>query len=311
MRVTNSMMVNSFLSNLSKNSAQVDNYQNQLSSGHKINRLSDDPIGVINMLGAKSKLNKLDMYSNSISDANSWLSQTESSLTELNSVVKSVYEKAVQAGNGTLSTTDKQAMAKVVEQMRQQVVQIGNTSYGGRYIFGGYNTTTTPFTTDSSGTVLYNGVDLNTASSTVTDALKAQTIQYSTGINIMTDVSVNGVQAMGTGENNLNKILSDFETALNADADSTTLSAFTDKLSGKQQDILSQLADVGGKTNRLDLMTTANSDDESNYTEVLSKAEDVDVAQVTMNLKMAEAVYDASLQVGAMVIQPTLLDFLK
>jgi flagellar hook-associated protein 3 FlgL len=124
-------------------------------------------------------------------------------------------------------------------------------------------------------------------------------------------VSITGAQLMGTGTDNLNQILTDFETALNTNADTATLSSFMTKLQGKQQDVLSSLADVGGREKRLEMMSNANDDDKTNYTQALSNVEDVDQAQATMDFKMAEAVYRSALQVGAQVIQPTLLDFLK
>lgn len=312
MRITNNMMMSNFLSDLNHNMTSVQKYQDQLSSGQRIRNLSDDPVGIITALGAKEKLNKLDMHTKTVGDANSWLKQTETSLDQVNETIKQVYEETVKASNGTLSATDKQAEATFIEQMRQQIVQAGNSTFGGRYIFGGYNTTTPPFTYNGvTGELDYNGVDLVTAPAATTNALGAQVIQYATGVNVKTDVSINGVQLMGTGTDNLNQILTDLVSALNANADSTTLQGFVDKLNDKQQDVLSQLADVGGRTNRLNMMADAYSDDESNYTEVYSNVVDADIAQATMDFKMAQAVYTSALQVGSMVIQPTLVDFLK
>lgn len=311
MRVTNSMMMSSFLNNINGNMSLLEKYQQQLSTGKKINQLSDDPIGIMSLLDAKSKLRKLDMQNTSIGDAQSWIDQTDTSLQELNNVIEQVYNKTLGAANGTLTGDDRNAVAQFVEQMRQQAIQIGNSSYGGKYIFGGYNTTSEPFQVDGSGTLQYDGVDLATAPAATTDALKAQVITYSTGTNISTDVSVTGVDVMGTGANNLNKILSDLETALTGGAGTDVLSDFAGKLQDKQGNVLALLADVGGRSNRLQMMTNENSDNEINYTQVESNVEDADQALATMNFKMAETVYRSALQVGAMVIQPSLLDFLK
>jgi flagellar hook-associated protein 3 FlgL len=306
------MMINSFMGNINNNMSLMQKYQDQLSSGRRILNLSDDPIGIMASMDAKLKLRKLDMHNASIGDAKSWLAQTETSLNELNDVLSQVYENTVNAANGTMTTEDKQATAKLIEQLRQHVVQIGNASYGGRYIFGGYNTTSEPFTADpATGALLYDGVDLATAAPAQVSALQSQVVRYSTGVNITTDVSLNGVDLMGSGTDNLDKLLGDLIDALNSGANTDSLTVFVGKLQGKQQDILSQLAVVGRRTNRLDLMEMTNADDELNYTDVLSKVEDVDQAQATMNFKMAEAIYRAALDVGARVIQPTLMDFLR
>jgi flagellar hook-associated protein 3 FlgL len=311
MRITNSMMVKNFMADLNKNMTKVDKYQYQLSTGRRIRYLSDDPIGIMASLSARSKLSKLDMHNASIGDAKSWLTQTETALEQINSVITKLYESAVAAANGTMNGDDKLVAAEEVKQLRDHVVQLGNSTYGGRYIFGGYNTTTAPFTYDAFGTLLYNGVDLVTAAPAVTGALQAQVIRYSTGVSITTDVAINGVDLMGTGANNMDAVIGDFQTALETNAPSATLSAIVGTLQNKQKDILSLLADVGGRLSRLDLMSASNSEDGQNYTEVLSNVEDADQAQATMDFKMAETVYRSALAVGAQVIQPTRLDFLK
>ncbi len=311
MRITNNMMMNNFMSNLNFNMTVMGKYQDQLSSGKRITKLSDDPIGIMSTLDAKSKLRKLDMHNNTIGDAQSWLAQTETSLRELNDMLVKAYENTVVAANGTMSSDDKEATAEIIEQIRQHAVQLGNSTYGGRFIFGGYNTTTEPFAYDASGKLLYNGTDLVSATSAEVGALQAQVIQYSTSVNVATTVSVNGVDIMGAGDDNLNKILSDLVTALRSDGSSSTISSFIGKLQSKQQNTLSLLADVGGRINRLDMMESSNAENEINYTEILSKVEDIDQAEVTMQFAMAEAVYRSALAVGARVISPTLMDFLS
>lgn len=310
MRITNSMMVRNFMSDLNRNMLKVDKYQYQLFTNRRIRYLSDDPIGVMSCLGARSKLSKLEMHNASISDAKSWLTQTETALGQINSVLVKLYESAVAASNGTMSQVDKLVASEEVGQMREHVVQLGNSTYGGRYIFGGYNTTTAPFAY-AAGTLFYNGVDLITAPPAVTGALQAQVIRYSTGVGVNTDVSVNGVDLMGTGVDNLDAVIGEFQTALETNAPSAVLETFIGRLQAKQEDILSLIADVGGRISRLDLMAISNTEDELNYTEVLSNVEDADQAEATMNFKMAETVYRSALAVGAQVIQPTLLDFLK
>ncbi len=70
-------------------------------------------------------------------------------------------------------------------------------------------------------------------------------------------------------------------------------------------------AEIGVKTNRLELTLNRIEDDTLNLKELLSKNEDADIAEVIMNLKMQENVYQASLSGGAKIIQPTLMDFLR
>ena len=82
-------------------------------------------------------------------------------------------------------------------------------------------------------------------------------------------------------------------------------------LQDSQNHLLTLTAEVGGRLRRLDMLEARYELDSMNYREMLSNAEDVDMADVLMNIKMAEAVYQASLSAGARVIQPTLMDFLR
>lgn len=313
MRVTNNMMVQGFLRNLNTNSTMMSTYQDQLTSGKRINKLSDDPIGIMSVLDNRAKLSKLAQHTSTINNGVSWLEQSETSLREMNDMLSQIYEKTVYAANGTMSDTDKAAIGTLVGQLKDHLVQLGNATYGGRYIFGGYNTTQAPFVVDSGGNLLYNGINLadTTVPAATIAALQGQNIDFSTGANLTTTVNVTGVAVMGTGTDNLYQILTDLQTAMNTGASSTTIGGFVDKLQGKQQDVLSLLADVGGRQNRLDTMSESNADNEINYTALLSKVEDIDQAYTTMQFKMAEAIYRASLSVGAQTIQPTLLDFIK
>ncbi|AOT70028.1 flagellar hook-associated protein FlgL [Geosporobacter ferrireducens] len=88
-------------------------------------------------------------------------------------------------------------------------------------------------------------------------------------------------------------------------------SAMLDDLDKNLENILGKLSGIGAKTNRLELDQSRLEDTIINLKKLLSKAEDVDMAETIMNFKMEENVYRSALSVGARIIQPTLLDFLR
>jgi len=100
-------------------------------------------------------------------------------------------------------------------------------------------------------------------------------------------------------------------TRLESDDSSDQISQSIQKLKQKQVDVLALATDLGGRMNRIDLVKNRYEKDQINYETVKSKVEDADLAEVVMNLKMAEAVYQAALAIGDQVIQPSLVDFLK
>ncbi len=312
MRITNAMMVNNFLNNLNGNMSIMNTYQDQLASGRRMNKLSDDPIGLLSVLNSRSKLNKVETNTSAIEDARAWLDQSETSISEINDVLATIHENTVRAATGTMSEEDRLATAQLVKEMKAHIVDLGNASYGGRYIFGGYNTAQEPFTFDAGGNLLYNGVDLTTASTTVIDALAGQSIVYATGDSVLTEVSTTGVELFGTGADNLYAMLSDLQTTLeNPASTSADIAAFSGKVQTAQENALALEAEVGAKQNRLEAMQDSLDSNEINYTKTLSKVQDIDQAETTMQFKMAEAIYRAALEVGAKVIEPSLADFLR
>ena len=74
---------------------------------------------------------------------------------------------------------------------------------------------------------------------------------------------------------------------------------------------MAQRAVVGARVNRLELQENRLESTRIDYTELLSKNQDADMAEVIMDLKMQENVYRASLAAGARIIMPSLVDFLR
>lgn len=105
----------------------------------------------------------------------------------------------------------------------------------------------------------------------------------------------------------------DAQEALDALLEEVTedISSFITKFQGHLDNLNTIRSDIGGKTNRMELVLNRIDDDNINYTQLLSNAEDADMSEIIMKLKNAENVYQASLSTGARVIQPSLVDFIK
>jgi flagellar hook-associated protein 3 FlgL len=191
------------------------------------------------------------------------------------------------------------------------VLTLGNSKTGDRYLFGGFNTINPPFQVDGgTGHLLYNGIDMYNPLDPALIAEGNQVIQYEVAHNIKAEVSIPGTQLLGTGEENIYKILDDFYNDLMSDAPATQLSQYVDKLKGVQGNLLTVESEIGGWTNRLELVMTRHDDDQLNYKTIKSKVEEIDQAEAIVKYKMTESIYIASLQISADIIQPTLVDFL-
>ena len=311
MRVTNNMLLSNYLRNISSNLGTVGKMQQQMASGKRITKISDDPIGAISSMQIRVKLYKSEQYQKNVDRALTWLDETESSVLELNDIIKRAYETAVGMSTDTMDDDERSAAAQLVKQLRDHVVTIGNAKSNDKYIFGGYNVSNAPFEVVAPGQITYNGINIKTGDAGDLNALAQDSISYAVGFNITMDVSTTGVALFGTGENNLYNVLDDFYNALEANAPCDELTGFIAKLQNGQSDVLSIAAEIGGKVNRLELIQNRFDEDILTYTDRKSNIEDVDQAEAIMNYKMAQAVYEASLQIGSNIIQPSLVNFLK
>jgi flagellar hook-associated protein 3 FlgL len=350
------MMVASYNRNQNAAQMRMHQFQNQLATQKKIVRLSDDPVNVVKSLNARSRLYDVEQYRKNIEDAKAWLTQTESALTEMNGIVIRAYELAVQAANDTFTDEDRTAMSHEIKQLRDQIAMLGNTTLGDKFIFGGFNVSSSPFVynpeeaqfsfdgdgmveVDNSGVVMYNFEDWQVdMSENDIDTELLQLLRYQINVGQEFDVSISGLDFLGHGtwqagespgdlnldkSKNIYNILNDFYTVINA---LSTLNAeegegaeilhknaqpFIDRLQEFQKHTLSQIAEVGGRIARMDLMMDRYSKDEINYTQMKSDVEDLDLAEALMWFSMTEAVYRASLGVGGRILPPSLIDFLR
>lgn len=306
MRITNSMMTNNFLNNMFTNLGNLSNLQNQAATQKRIFRLSEDPLGMSTIIMARSKLQKIDQYSNNVTSAQGWLSTTEDALMQANEMVKSAYERMVQMANGTYNEQDRAMAAKEVEAIRDQLVSVLNTKYGDKYVFGGYNTGMPPFEFDGT-TLFYNGVDFNDTAKI--DALLPQSISYEVDESEIMQVSITGAKVARIGNSNIIDIVNNAFNILNGAPGS--VGPLIEDMQNVQNHLLTTVADVGGRQSRLEIIADRFVTANLTYQELLDNVQGIDLAEVTTRLKYAESVYMATLNIGSRVIQPSLLDFLR
>lgn len=290
MRITNSMLINTVLRDLNTNMGKMSKSQEQLSSGRRINRPSDDPVSLVDSLRLRTGLTELNQYKSNAESADSWLQTTDSALDESGAILQRIRELAVQGANtGTLPQISEDAIAKEVSQLKQQLVNIGNSTIGDRYIFSGTATKTAAFT---SAGVFQGNTD---------------TIDYEIGIGVTIPVNVDGTQAFSNAFTVIDNLIADLNTSNGPNISNLRL-AQLDAVINQQLTVRSE---IGARTNRIDFALSRMSSENVNMTGLLSKTEDADMAQVITRLKMQENIYNASLSAGARIVQPTLMDFLR
>jgi len=148
MRVTQSTIYQNISQNISKITEQLKNVNEQIGSSKRINKPSDDPLGLTHALNLKGVLSRINQYGTNINHSQTWLQATESSLQSVQELITRAKILANQMSTETYNATDRANAAEEVQNIIEQLVQLGNTQVNGRYIFSGDKDRTAAFGLD-------------------------------------------------------------------------------------------------------------------------------------------------------------------
>jgi len=219
--VSTSAFYESAIFNMSKLRESTDKLQQQISTGNKLTHSYDDPLAAAQMrsLQAADTLSTADTANTNA--AKTQLTQTDDTLTQFSTLVSQLQTLATQAANGTLSTSDRQAIGSQVGAYYQNLVSLANTSdSSGHALFGGQGTGAA-YTTDASGNQVYNGT------------ATASTLSLGPGLSVATGVTgpdFLNFTANGTAKNLLS-VVKNLAAALQ-DPTTTTTAAIAAAQSG-------------------------------------------------------------------------------
>ncbi|MEJ6950165.1 flagellar hook-associated protein FlgL [Natronospora cellulosivora (SeqCode)] len=306
MRVTTGVINDNFMRNLHNNMKRLDEYNQQLSSGKKFTRPSQNPIGVTTSMGMRNVINANEQYSRNVGMAREWLYNTETVLINQGDILHRVKEQTVYAANESLSQTDRDAIAGEIAELRDEMINLANTKIGDRYLMAGKTTKIAdgeevPFLIrDGDDHVTFNGDN--------------EEIVREIGAGIRIPININGEDNFANTIDTLTALEKVIRTNEEVTVGDLTIENISDgmKVVDEMMDNnLRERAGLGARTNRLELTANRLDEEKLQAIELLSNNEDVDIADAITQLKMQEAVYRASLSIGARIMQPTLVDFLR
>lgn len=304
LRVTSNMMNSQLLLNLNRNARTMNETQLQLATGRKINKASDDPVGITYSLRYRAELSSNEQYTKNVDSALSWLDYNDTMLGQAGDVIQRLRELVVNASTGTNPQSALDSINEEVLQLKEQLVDISNSTLNGKYIFNGeqYNIKPYDFVKGTDGTY-------DVTKDITTDIGQ---IQYMVGEGVRMPISMTGNDVFGhTGDaDNLFALINTISAGLKS-GDLTAVSSQLDKIDTRLETILSARSEIGAKTNRVELMQDRLSDLNINLTELQANTEDADYEGLIMESKIQENIYNASLSVGAKIISTTLVDFIR
>lgn len=303
MRVTQSMLSSNMLRNLNTSYGKLGKLQEQLQSGKKANRPSDDPVVVVKGMKYRLEIDKVEQYQRNIGDAHTWLDTTDEALGQVGEALHRVKELTVQAATDSNTDEDRKKIQVEIAQIKEQLRDLANTKVGDNYIFTGTHT----------NEPLYKGGEANgTTNAAVTVAGGARDFK----LNVFDGISI-GVNTPGKELfERVDKFMGELSDLLNSGATGEQIGnklgdGATTELGELTELVLSTRAGVGAKQNRIEMMENRLDIQFVNVTKQMSENEDADYAETITQMATTESIHQASLSVGAKIIQSTLVDFIR
>ncbi|MRR53119.1 MAG: flagellar hook-associated protein 3 [Deltaproteobacteria bacterium] len=296
MRITPGMTSDNALYNLQKGRTLLNRLQEQIASGSLINRPSDDPITTRQLLDMDSKLDSGEQYLSNITKGNLSLSLTDTALQGMADIIAQVKKTAGAITSGSSDQTVRENAASQLEELKKQLVDLGNTQLGDQFIFAGFKNSTPPFSMANND---YSGTS---------DELTIEIDRNSpAGITIAGDALLKGTGSYGGVDmlETLDKIITAIRDNIPADIQENAK-----LLDSSANQINNARSDVAGRMIRFKSAETMISRNQSTLQGIVSDTMGVDYIKAATELTQQQASFEAALSATAKITQLSLLDYL-
>ncbi|MCU9810286.1 MULTISPECIES: flagellin N-terminal helical domain-containing protein [Paraclostridium] len=310
MRITNSSMIRNHMYDVQQGLQRMDNLNKQLDSQKQINRVSDDPHKAIKIMNLNNEIKYAEKHNQNVEEVVGWMNNTDANLEEFGTLLGDIKNSILKVGNGTYSDEEMKAIQAEMNEKLKALGETLNTTHGGRYMFGGTSVDEPPVQIEEKDGVVTLKLNPNINA----EDLKAE---ISDGINLDYNVSASEIfnkdgKNFLDSINDLSKIMNDIANGVNVEDNKKELLGDVKK---NIDDFFNHTVDTrtkfGVKVNTAEKIKDLNDENILNMKGVLSLEQDVNYVDKFIELKSAEMVYNASIQVGAKLIQPSILDYLR
>lgn len=301
MRVTNRAMTNTYLSDVQKSLQSINKLNTQLNTGKQVNKVSDNPYEAIKILNMQNEINDVERYNYNCDEITGWLDSTDDALDKIGNISSEI-KVLLTSISGSYGEDEIKAIKSEINEKVKQIGEALNTTYAGRFIFGGSNTNEAPVEIFENADGI---VELRLKAGANEDKLKAE---ISDGIGIDYNLTASQVTDNLKGLNTINNILVELG---NNPVDKDRVQELNSELGDYMNHVLNNRSAIGARSNTVSNVKSSNDENILRLKGVYSDMQDVDWAEKYIELTSAQMVYNSSMQVGAEMIQPTLLDYLR
>jgi flagellar hook-associated protein 3 FlgL len=270
-----------------------------LSSNRRINRLSDDPIGVANAIKGKHRITQMDQFTKNIDYSTGYLTTAESAVTSIVDALTRARELAVAMSNDTYDDSSRLATSKEVRELKDQLISLGNAEFNGRFVFGGFRT--------NAPAVGLGGEFLGDDGAIFVPVSMGQFKQINVQARALFEATTEERQL---GHFNMITAVDTFLQGLEGN-DKSAIHRAMDELDHQLDKASNYQASLGALTTGLEKTKGNLASQIIDLREGVSKIEDVDVYQATSDFKKTESILQSTLMSANKLLQPSLLNFLQ
>lgn len=270
----------------------------QLSTQKRINDLHDDPIGMIDLVRIDKNVTELNSFRKNVAFSKGFLDTSEQAISGIRDALGRAQELAIAMSNDTYAADSRGATAEEVKVLTDQIVSLGNSRFGGKYVFSGFRSATPALSLDGN----YQGDDGTIFLQTDPETLSAINVSGRDLFSATSDQVAEGHMGLLDSMNILRESL--------LSNDKTSLYRATEELQYQLDKVTSLQASVGALWNTLEQADSRVDLVDEQLQTSKSNIEQVDIFDASSRFKKAETMLSATLTASNKLLQPTLMDYI-
>ena len=306
MRITNALITRDIISRLAANSSKLAAAQDRVSTGLRVQTMSDDPTAGSAIMQASSGMRAIEQFRTNVQGVGSDLDAEDTALDQLGTLLQRAKELAVGESGSNASVQTRQAAAQEVKALLAQAVQIGNTKVGDAYLFGGAN---------SPGSAPFDGAQSATVPLYVSIPSGGVAPQLPQGIRSVEIAAGQTMQGAHDGDTLLVQTgvlqsLHDLYTALSSGS-TTGIATALPEVDNAFDSVQSLVGDVGARRNQVDSVDASLQAFQGNLKSLKSGLSEVDMEQAITEMVSRQTAYQAAMMASSKVMGMSLTDYLR
>ncbi len=295
---------NTITENFNKSRERLTDLQEQLSTGKRLSRPSDDLGSMANAMRLRTILESNIQFQNNIGDGLTQLTAQEEALNQIYDILVGVKEIAIEGASDSITIRD--SLAQQLDLMLDNLAEIANSKFNNKYLFGGTETQSAPFALNQN---VINGLSSEPVSS-----YRGNNGKINRQINDQTTVEVNltGKEIFDqptSGVEDIFQLIFDLKGFLETD-DTSGINGKIENVNGAIEQTLQNFLKIGTRKQLITFNDDRYISQNIQVQSALSSLEDTDFGEAFIAFKAEENALNSALSAGARVVSPSLIDFL-